>query len=88
MRGFNLEMRHFFSHFENRLGLKIKPNMSDFFLDLHPSLAHQGFVNILDRATGMPAVFAKPYASRSRHISSRKIAHIRFNKMDQDCAGF
>jgi hypothetical protein len=36
--------------------------MSDFLLDLHQSLAHQGFVKILDRATGMPAVFTKPYA--------------------------
>jgi hypothetical protein len=36
--------------------------MSDFLLDLHQSLAHQGFVKILDRATGMPAVFTKLYA--------------------------
>jgi hypothetical protein len=44
------------------VGLKYIPNMSDFLLDLHQSLAHQGFVKILDRATGMPAVFTKPYA--------------------------
>jgi uncharacterized protein YybS (DUF2232 family) len=28
---------------------------------------------------GMPAVFANPYASRSQHISSQKIAQLRFN---------
>jgi hypothetical protein len=39
---------------------------------------HQGFAKILNIAMGMPAVFAKPYASRSQHISSEKIAHIRF----------
>jgi len=27
-----------------------------------------------DISTGMPAVFANPYASRSQHISSQKIA--------------
>jgi hypothetical protein len=36
--------------------------MSDFLLNPHHSLAHQGFVKILDSATAMPAVFAKPYA--------------------------
>jgi hypothetical protein len=38
------------------------PNMSDFLLDLHPSLAHQGFVKIRTEPTGMLAVFIKPYA--------------------------
>jgi hypothetical protein len=36
--------------------------MSDFLLDLHQSLAHQDFAKILNIATGMLAVFAKPYA--------------------------
>jgi excisionase family DNA binding protein len=36
--------------------------VSDFLLDLHRSHAHQGFAKILNIATGMPAVFAKPYA--------------------------
>ncbi len=30
----------------------------------------------------MPAVFANPYASRSQHISSPKIAQLRFNARD------
>ena len=49
----------------------LKPKLSDFLLDLHRSLAHQGFAKILDISTGMPVVFANPYASRSRHISSQ-----------------
>ncbi|MCD4763702.1 MAG: hypothetical protein K8R28_06735 [Desulfobacterales bacterium] len=49
----------------------ITPKLSDFLLDLHRSLAHQGFAKILDISTGMPAVFANPYASKSRHISSQ-----------------
>ena len=53
------------------------PKLSDFLLDLNRSLAHQGFAKILDITTGMPAVFAKPYASRSRHNSSQKIAQLR-----------
>jgi hypothetical protein len=28
--------------------------LSDFFLDLHRSLAHKGFAKILDISTGMP----------------------------------
>ena len=55
----------------------LKPKLSDFLLDLHRSLAHQGFAKILDRATGMPAVFANPYASRSRHNALQKIAQLR-----------
>jgi len=40
-------------------------------------LAHQGSAKILDISTGMPTVFANPYASRSQHISSQKIAQLR-----------
>jgi len=47
------------------------PKLSDFLLDLHRALAHQGFVKILNISTGMPVVFANPYASRSQHISSQ-----------------
>ncbi|MFC1829898.1 hypothetical protein ACFL0O_09820, partial [Thermodesulfobacteriota bacterium] len=54
-----------------------KPKLSDFQLDLHRSLAHQGFTKILDISMGMPAVFANPSASRSRHISSLNIAQLR-----------
>ena len=46
------------------------PKLSDFLLDLHRSLAHQGSAKILDIYTDMPAVFANPYASRSQQISS------------------
>ncbi len=49
----------------------IIPKLSVFLLDLHRSLAHQGFVKILNISTGMPVVFANPYASRSQHISSQ-----------------
>jgi rubredoxin len=56
-----------------------KPELSDFLLDLHRSLAHQGSVKLLDISTGMPVVFANPYASRSQHISSQKIAQFRLN---------
>ncbi|MCD4764705.1 MAG: hypothetical protein K8R09_04845 [Desulfobacterales bacterium] len=52
--------------------------MSDFLLDLRRSLAHKGFAKILYISTGMPAVFANPYASRSQHISSQKIAQLRY----------
>jgi len=67
----------------------IKPKLSDFLLDLRRSLAHKGFAKILDISTGMhpkgiscgaPAVFANPYASRSQHISSQKIAQLRYYK--------
>jgi len=54
------------------------PKLSDFLLDLRRSLAHKGFAKILNISTGMPAVFANPYASRSQHISSQKIAQLRF----------
>jgi hypothetical protein len=56
----------------------IYTNMSDFLLDLHRSLAHQGFAKILDIAMGISAVFAKPYASIPQHISSQKIAYISY----------
>jgi len=51
--------------------------LNGFLLDLHQSLAHQGFAKILDISTGIPVVFANPYASRSQHISSQKIAQLR-----------
>jgi hypothetical protein len=41
------------------------PKLSDFLLDLPQSLAHQGSAKILNRPTGMPAVFANLAASRS-----------------------
>jgi len=55
-----------------------QPKLSDFLLDLHRSLAHKGFAKILDISTGMPAVFANPYAARYQHISSQKIGQLRF----------
>jgi len=54
-----------------------EPKLSDFLLDLRRSLAHKGFAKILNISTGMPAVFSNPYASRSQHISSQKIAQLR-----------
>jgi len=54
------------------------PELSDFFLDLHQFLADQGFAKSLDRSTGMPTFFANPPPSRSRHISSGKIARFRY----------
>jgi len=57
----------------------LEPKLSDFLLDLRRSLAHKGFAKILDISTGMPAVFANLYASRSQHISSQKIAQLRLN---------
>ena len=54
------------------------PKLSDFSLDLHRSLAAEGFAKILDRAMGMPALFANPTPSRSRHISSGKIAQLMY----------
>jgi len=59
--------------------LLFKPKLSDFLLNLRRSLAHKGFAKILDISMGMPAVFANPYASRSQHISSQKIAQLRLN---------
>jgi len=60
--------------------LRLEPKLSDFLLDLRRSLAHKGFAKILDISTGMPAVFANPYASRFQHISSQKIAQLRLKK--------
>ncbi|MCD4762797.1 MAG: hypothetical protein K8R28_02110 [Desulfobacterales bacterium] len=51
--------------------------MSDFLLDLHQSLAHQGLAKSLDISIGMPTLFANLAASRSRHISSQRIAQLR-----------
>ena len=62
---------------ENLCGRLLIPKLSDFLLDLRRSLAHKGFAKILDISAGMPAVFANPYASRSQHISSQKIAQLR-----------
>ena len=56
-----------------------KPKLSDFWLDLRRSLAHQRLAKILDISTGMPPIFANLAASRSRHISSPKIAQLRLN---------
>jgi len=53
--------------------------LSDFLLDLHQSLAHQGLAKSLDITIGMPTLFVNLAASRSRHISSQKIAQLRFN---------
>ena len=64
--------------------LSFKPKLSDFLLDLRRSLAHKGFAKILNISTGMPAVFANPYASRSQHISSQKIAQLRLKHGDYD----
>jgi len=50
----------------------------DFLLDLHQSLAHQGLAKSLDISIGMPSIFANLAASRSWHISSQKIAQLRF----------
>jgi hypothetical protein len=55
----------------------IKPELSDFYLDLHQSLADQGFAKSLGRSTGMPTFFENPSPSRYRHISSGKIAQFR-----------
>jgi len=57
----------------------VEPKLSGFLLNLRRSLAHKGFAKILDISTGMPAVFANPYASRFQHISSQKIAQLRLN---------
>jgi len=55
------------------------PELSDFDLGLHQSLADQGFAKSLDRSTGMFAVFANPPPSRYRHFSSEKIAQLRLS---------
>jgi hypothetical protein len=61
-----------------------KPKLGDFLLDLHRSLAHQGSAKILDISTGMPAVFANPYASRSQYISSQKIPQLRLKGTENE----
>ena len=38
----------------------IVPKLSDFLLDLHQSLAHQGLAKSLDISIGMPALFVPP----------------------------
>ena len=58
--------------------IKLLPKLSGFLLDLRRSLAHKGFAKILDISTGMLAVFANPSASIAQHISSQKIAQLRF----------
>jgi len=65
----------------------IKPKLSDFLLDLYRSFAHQGFAKILDISMGMPVVFANPAASRSRHISSLKIAQLRLKNHNDKRGG-
>jgi len=55
---------------------QLKPKLSDFLLDLHRPLAHQGRAKILDISMGMPVVFADPAASRSQHISSQKLLNL------------
>ncbi|MEA3414753.1 MAG: prepilin-type N-terminal cleavage/methylation domain-containing protein [Thermodesulfobacteriota bacterium] len=57
-----------------------KPKLSDFLLDLHQSLAHQGLAKSLDISIDMPTLFANLAASISRHISSQKIAQLRLKK--------
>ncbi|MCD4764869.1 MAG: hypothetical protein K8R28_12735 [Desulfobacterales bacterium] len=54
--------------------------MSDFLLDLHQSLAHQGLAKSLDISIGMPPIFANLSASRPWHISSQKISQLRFKR--------
>jgi len=54
-----------------------EPKLSNFLLDLHQSLAHQGLAKSLDISIGMPALFANLAASKSWHISSQKIAQLR-----------
>jgi hypothetical protein len=54
----------------------LKPKLSDFLLDLHQSLAHQGLAKSLDISIGMPTLFTNLAASRSWHISSQKIAQL------------
>jgi len=48
--------------------------LSGFLLNLRQSLAYKGFAKILDISTGMPAVFANPYASRSQGSAKNKFA--------------
>jgi len=53
------------------------PKLSNFLLDLHQSLAHQGLAKSLDISIGMPTIFANLAASRFWHISSQKITQLR-----------
>ena len=50
--------------------------LSDFLLDLHQFLAHQGLAKSLDISIGMLTLFANLAASRFQHISSQKIAQL------------
>jgi hypothetical protein len=40
------------------VNIKLKPKLSDFLLDLHQFLAHQGLAKSLYISIGMPALFA------------------------------
>jgi len=51
--------------FTNKASMMVKPRLSDFLLDLHQSLAHQGLAKSLDISIGMSALFANLAASRS-----------------------
>jgi hypothetical protein len=64
--------------FNIRFSIIVKPltKLSDFLLDLHQSLAHQGLAKSLDISIGMPMLFANLAASKSWHISSQKIAQL------------
>jgi len=61
----------------NSMVCSLEPELNNFYLDLPQSLADMGFAKSLDRSTGMPMFFANPPPSRSRHISSEKIAQFR-----------
>jgi aminoglycoside phosphotransferase (APT) family kinase protein len=56
-----------------------EPELRDFYLDLHRSLADQGLAKSLDKSTALSMFFANPPPARSRHISSEKIAQLRLN---------
>jgi len=43
--------------------------LSDFLLDLHQSLAHQGLAKSLDISIGMPALFANLAAFRKKSLN-------------------
>jgi hypothetical protein len=64
-----------------RYNAMIKPKLSDFLLDLHQSLAHQGLAKSLDISIGMPTLFTNLATSKSWHISSQKIAQLRLNRI-------
>jgi hypothetical protein len=65
----------FFASVGHQYYTKIK--LSDFLLDLHQSLAHQGLAKSLNISIGMPTLFANLAASRPWHISSQTIAQLR-----------